>query len=93
VPDPDFVFALDMSADAPSDMLADLARSVLGHVGYAAPAIDALSTELRAALSDGAANGRRRCQVRFIAHGGELHIVVVAAGRPDWRTTRPLPVS
>jgi hypothetical protein len=93
VPDQDFMFALDMSAAPPYDMLADLARSVLGHVGYGAAEIDALNRELRAALSERAAHGERRCDVRFIAHAGELQIVVAAAGRPEWRTIRPLPVA
>jgi hypothetical protein len=93
VPDQDFLFALDMSADQSLDMLADLARSVLRHVGYPAAAIDALNGELRAALTGRASNGQRRCEVRFVAQDGQLEIVVVEAGRPDWRTSRPLPVS
>jgi hypothetical protein len=94
VPDQEFLFALDMSGEPPFDtMLAELARTVLGHVGYASSAIDALSSELRLALTERAANGQRRCEVRFIAHAGELQIVVAGADRPDWRTTWPLPVS
>jgi len=31
--------------------------------------------------------------VRFLARAGALEIVVAAAGRPDWRTTWPLPAS
>ena len=93
MPDQEFLFALDMSGEPPFDrMLAEVARTVLSHIGYAAPAIDALSGEIGAALTE-RANGHGRCEVRFVAHAGALEIVVAAAGRPDWRTTRPLPVS
>ena len=34
MPDHEFLFALDMSAGPPFDMLAELARTVLAHVGY-----------------------------------------------------------
>jgi hypothetical protein len=94
VPDQDFLFALDMSGEPPFDrMLAELARTVLGHIGYGASAIDALAAELGAALAERAANGHHRCEVRFLAGAGNLQIVVAAAGRPDWRTSWPLPVS
>jgi hypothetical protein len=94
VPDQDFVFALDMSGGPPFDkMLAELTRTVLGHVGYASSAIDALTRQLGAALVERAANGQGRCEVRFASRGGELQIVVAAPGRPDWRTSWPLPVS
>jgi hypothetical protein len=94
VPDQEFLFALDMSGGPPFDrMLTELARTVLGHIGYGSSAIDALSGELGAALTERASNGHHRCEVRFIAHAGNLQIVVAAAGRPDWRTIWPLPVS
>ena len=94
MPDQEFLFALDMSGEPPFDrMLADLTRSVLGHVGYQSSAIDALTGQLGAALIDRVASGGHRCEVRFLARAGELEIVVAAAGRPDWRTTWPLPAS
>ena len=44
MPDQDFLFALDMSGGPTFDrMLAELVRTVLGHIGYASSAIDALS--------------------------------------------------
>ena len=83
-----------MSGDPPFDrMLDELARCVLGHVGYHSSAIDALTGELGAALTERSASGGRRCEVRFLARAGALEIVVAAAGRPDWRTTWPLPAS
>jgi hypothetical protein len=92
VPDQEFFFALDV-ADEPEfgRMIGELMTVVLGHAGYAAPAIEELAAVLRGVLSDGAANGQRRCDVRFQATAGELHIVVARAGAADWRTTRPLP--
>jgi len=93
VPDQDFLFALDAPGEPPFDMLAELARSVLGHIGYPSPAIDAVNRELRAAVTARAATGHRRYEVRFIAQAGELQIVLAGVGGPDWCTRRPLPVS
>jgi hypothetical protein len=94
VSDRDFFFALDVSGDPASDqMVADVTRTVLGHVGYASSAIDALAGELRAALNGRGADGKRRCEVRFRAEGGQLEIVVSGAGRAEWRTNWPLPAS
>jgi hypothetical protein len=94
VSDQDFLFALDVSGDPEDDqMVADLARSVLGHVGYAGSAIEALAGELRGAFADRMTDGKRRCEVRFRSESGELEIVVSGAGRADWRTTWPLPAS
>ena len=90
----DFFFALDVSGDPEFDqMLADVARSVLGQVGYAESAIAALVSELRAALLDRVSNGKRRCEVRFRSEGGQLEIVVSGAGRAEWRTAWPLPTA
>ncbi len=92
--DQDFFFALDVSGDPAFDqMLADVARSVLGQVGYAESAIGALAGELRAALLERVSDGKRRCEVRFRSQGGQLEILVSGAGRADWRTTWPLPAS
>jgi hypothetical protein len=94
VSDQDFVFALDVSGDPESDqMVADLARTVLGHVGYPSAAIVSVSDELRAALAERFVDGRGRCEVRFRAGAGRLEIVVAGAGRAEWRSTRPLPAS
>jgi hypothetical protein len=92
LPDQDFVFALEIADDADSGhMLGELCMVVLGHVGYAAPAIAELTRDLRAALGTGGGNGTRRCDVRFVAQGGSLQIVVSRAGAAEWRTSRPLP--
>ena len=94
MPEQEFLFALDMSGEPPYDrMLAELTRTVLGHVGCGSPAIDDLTGQLGAALEARAAGARRRCEVRFRARAGELEIVVAGAGAPDWRTTCPMPAS
>ena len=90
--DHDFFFALEMSDESElGRMLGELVTAVLGHVGYAAPAIEELTTTVRGVLADAAAGGRRRCDVRFQARDGELQIVVARAGSAEWRTTRPCP--
>jgi hypothetical protein len=93
VPD-DFFFALDLP-DPPhsAPMLTELVTAVLSHAGFTAPAIRELAAVLHGVIADGAAAGRPGCHVRFEARGGELQIVIVRAGSPEWRTTRPLPPS
>jgi hypothetical protein len=94
VSEQDFVFALDVSGDRDSHrMVADLARTVLGHVGYASSAIAALTGELRSALADRLEGDKGRCEVRFRAGAGQLEIVVAGAGHSEWRTSWPLPTS
>jgi hypothetical protein len=90
----DFYFALDVSGDPDSDqMVIEVARTLLGQVGYAGSAIDALAGQLKAALAERVSDGKRRCEVRFRAKAGQLEIVVSGAGHADWRTTWPLPAS
>jgi len=94
VPDHDFLFALEVAAIAASArMVGDVCTTVLGHVGYGAPAIAELTRELSAALARSAANGAGRCDVRFVARDRTLQIVVSCAGRAEWGATRPLPPS
>ena len=90
MPDQDFFFALDVSGDPESgQMLADVARTVLAHAGCANSALDALGSELRAALAGRASDGKQRCEVRFRSTAGQLEIVVAGAGLAEWRTTWP----
>jgi hypothetical protein len=92
VADHEFVFALELS-DEPyfDDMLTDVTGAVLAYVGYRGAAREELRRVLHRALAAGASSGHPRCDVRFRAHSGELHISVVYAGGDEWRTTRPLP--
>jgi hypothetical protein len=92
VADHEFMFALDLSDQAPFDeMLDDVAGSVLRHVGYGGEMTGDLVALLRAALSHRRAPGPQQCRVQFTAHAGELDIVVSGVGGFEWRTTRPLP--
>ena len=90
--DHEFIFALELSDEPHFDrMLSDLARTVLTYVGYSAVAADELRASIRGALAAGAAKGHHRCDVRFRAHAGELHIAVSYTGGVGWQTTRTLP--
>jgi hypothetical protein len=89
----DFVFALEIDAAETGRILGELCSAVLGHVGYGAPAIAELTRAVSGALPQHGANAGRRCDVRFVAHGGELQIVVACPGTAEWRTTRPLPAT
>jgi hypothetical protein len=92
VSDHEFLFALELSDEKTFDaMLAELARAVFAYVGLASPAIDDAAGALRGALTHAARAGHRRCDVRFVAHAGELRIVVAYDGGERWQTTRPLP--
>jgi hypothetical protein len=92
VPDHEFFFALQLSDETRFEgMLTELTSAVLAYAGYAAAAVDELSGVLRKALADGHRRGRTRCDVRFRARSGELHISVAYEGGAEWRTTRPLP--
>ena len=87
-----FLFALDLSDHARFDgMLGEVARNVLGHVGYAHDAVAELVALLRAALAENAAHASHHCRVQFSAASGELQIVVSYGGGREWRTKRPLP--
>ena len=90
MPDHEFLFALEMADDPDtSRMLGELCAAVLGHVGYPPPAIAEVKRELHAAIVGSTLPGR--CDVRFVAHDGELQIVVARVGAAEWRTTRRLP--
>jgi hypothetical protein len=91
LPDHEFLFALEMTDDPDSSrMAADLCAAVLGYVGYAPAAVAELNRELHDALRP-QSNGVSRCDLRFVAHAGELQIVVARTGAAEWRTTRRLP--
>ena len=88
----EFLFALDLPDHAAFDeMLAEVTRSVLGHVGYACDAIPELVAWLHAALTQGGSHASSRCRVQFSAHAGQLQIVVSHGGGREWRAKRTLP--
>ena len=87
-----FLFTLDLSDHVHFDeMLAEVAKNVLGHVGYAHDTIAELVALLHAALVEGAAHTSHQCRVQFSADAGELQIVVSYGAGRQWRTRRPLP--
>jgi hypothetical protein len=91
LPDHEFLFALEMAGDPDSSrMLDDVCAAVLGHVGYPPPAIAEVNRQLHDAITK--SDGGGRCDVRFVAHHGELQIVVARVGAAEWRTTRRLPI-
>jgi hypothetical protein len=92
VADREFMFALDLSDRAAfEEMLDDVARNVLGYVGYGCDVTGDLVALLHAARSQGGVGGPQHCRVQFSAHAGQLHVVVSDGGGREWRTSRPLP--
>ena len=88
----EFFFALEFSSQGvPVALLGDLASHVLGHVGCAADSLPELPDALQKAVARGSAEGERRCDVQFRAHGGRLDIVVSSNGGRIWQTWRPIP--
>ena len=86
MPAHEFAFTLKLNAHN-KEMVTDVVRSVLSHVGYAGDALERIVKEVSAAHAKG--HAARPCDVRFRAGAGTLEIVVSRAGR-DWRTTCPL---
>ena len=84
-------FAFELSDEKAFDALVtELTQAVLVHVGLTKPAIDELASELHGALANGTATGRHRCDVRFLAHAGELQVFERCDGGAVWQTTRRL---
>jgi hypothetical protein len=89
VSESEFLFALELSDEASFErMLAEIADAVFRHLGLARPTVETLVVDVRHALTAGGAG--RRCEVRFVAGGGELEIVVTHPDIPAWRTRRTL---
>ena len=92
MPTPDFVFRVDLSDGPAFDaMVADIARTVLGHAGYKADTIAEITRQLRDALGARAAGGSRECHLAFRAEDGQLHIAAGRDGGVEWHTARALP--
>jgi hypothetical protein len=84
----EFLFAITLSGEAPEhQMLSDIMRTVLGHVGVDALAIDRLMQELRA--QQWAAPPGPGCNLRLQANGAEVVVLVSQQGR-EWRTACPI---
>jgi len=85
---PEFLFAITLSGEAPDhQMLTDIMRAVLGHVGVTGDDIDRLREELRA--SHWATPPGAGCNLQLRANGAEVQVVVSQQGR-EWRTACPI---
>jgi hypothetical protein len=92
VPVHQFLFALKISDQPRLDSLLDeVAECVLGHVGYAPPAIADILGKLHGTLEQVRVEGRPGCDVQFRAEAGQLLIIVLDAEGRQQRVTRPLP--
>jgi len=84
---------MTLSGGAPdsdvSHVLADVFRSVLGHVGLNGEAADRLLDQVMAERRS--APSSADCTLRFTSHAGELEILLSQSGR-DWRTSCPVPI-
>ena len=89
---PEFRFDITLSRGAPgtdaTDVLVDVFRSVLAHVGLKGRASDRL---LAQALKAHRAAPAGACTLKFRAHAGELEIALSQAGR-NWRASCPVPI-
>ena len=88
---PEFRFDITLSRGAPgdaADVMVDVFRSVLAHVGLKGRATDRLLAE---AMKEHRAAPDGACTLRFTAHAGELEIALSQSGR-NWRTSCPFPI-
>lgn len=91
MPDHEFLFALRLCEGGRfEEMLRELTRRVLGHLGCAAGAADDLCGQLLAGLAQAGHMGTS-CDVQFCAHGGEIEVILSAGGRPLFRASRVCP--
>ena len=89
MPAQQFLFAITLAGEAPDhQMLTEIMRSVLGHIGLTNGAIDSLMQELRA--QHWASPPGPGCNLRLQRQGGEIEIVVSQEGR-EWRTACAIP--
>jgi hypothetical protein len=89
---PEFRFDITFSEDPPGgdapDVLVDVIRSVLAHVGLKGKATDRV---LAQAVKAQRAAPAGPCTVRFTAHAGQLEIALSQSGQ-SWQTSCPVPI-
>jgi hypothetical protein len=84
----EFVFTLTLTGHSHNgEIVTDVVRSVLSHVGYAGDALERIVKQVSAARAKGGT--ALPCDVHFRADAGTLEIVVSQAGL-DWRMTCPV---
>jgi len=93
---PEFHFGITLAvgsnghvAPAENALLVDVFRTILWQVGLTGESADQLLEQLLAAHR--AAPTGADCTVRFVAHAGEIEIVLSQADR-RWRTSCPVPI-
>lgn len=87
----EFFFALRIDDQVEfSEMVHDVAASVLRQTGYPAAAAADLVALLQHEVAEAPA-GRRTCDVQFRAHEGRLELLVSHDDGRTWRMSRPLP--
>ena len=93
---PEFHFGITLSGGtnghvdpAENALLVDVFRSVLWQVGLTGDPADRILEQLLTAHR--AAPVGADCTVRFVAHAGEIEIVLSQADR-RWRTSCPVPI-
>jgi hypothetical protein len=93
----DFFFKLEFSSQGvTADLLKELTKQVLQHVGSSPDALPDLAEALQKAVATGAgaapgsADASRRCDIQFRAHGGTLDILVSANGGRVWQISHPI---
>lgn len=81
----EFLFSVCLSgSEAFDDILRDVARTVLGQVGCAAPVITDLVKQLGEAVAS--VNGSSEVRVQFRGHRGACDVTVHADTRQVWHT-------
>ena len=89
MPAQEFHFGLTLSGAASDNaMVTAVCRSVLAQAGLIGEAAERVLDQL---LAEKAAAPAGACRLNFLAHAGELQIVLSQAGR-DWRTSCPVPI-
>jgi hypothetical protein len=89
VPVHEFQFSIELSGPGSStDMLRELTRLVLGHVGCPGAVVEAAAVSLQREAA--AAEGDGPVRVAFSLLSGHLEISVASGARIVWRTTHQL---
>jgi hypothetical protein len=87
----EFSFALAVSGGASREMLAELVARVLERAGGSDGGSDTLLAELQRAVADASAPHRGQpVDIRFVAAGGLLEIVVSSPAGPVWKASRQI---
>jgi hypothetical protein len=85
----EFNFALELfGPGASTEMLCELADSVLGQLGCAADTVPGLTAALEAVVPT--LRRGRLTRLEFTARQGDLHIIISSGTEPVWKGSRRL---